>query len=392
MRPSILRNLFISFLLFGLAMGLIFPLYAEFFVDWKPGMKIWFAIGCVVAGLSIGVANYVVCKVVLLKRLARISEVAQAISRNDITHQCSMQSHDLIGTIVNSFNRMAENLRSMIGQIGQSTSQLEEQIYQINQLAEESSQAAYGQQSETEQMAQAMAELSDSVHHISEMAQQAADSVSQADGQAKEGSEIANEAIVSISSLGKATEQASQVVHELEQKSDSIGVVMDVIRGIAEQTNLLALNAAIEAARAGEQGRGFAVVADEVRTLATRTQKSTEEIEGIIQLLQQGARDAVEVMGAAQTKAGTTEERFQEAGRLLTEIATAIHRVTELSDGVAQAAVRQDQVVAGVNGHIETMRSISTQTSDMASQTADSSRSLSEQAGDLKGLVSQFKH
>lgn len=97
-------------------------------------------------------------------------------------------------------------------------------------------------------------------------------------------------------------------------------------------------------------------------------------------------------MGAAQTKAGTTEERFQEAGRLLTEIATAIHRVTELSDGVAQAAVRQDQVVAGVNGHIETMRSISTQTSDMASQTADSSRSLSEQAGDLKGLVSQFKH
>lgn len=120
MRPSILRNLFISFLLFGLAMGLIFPLYAEFFVDWKPGMKIWFAIGCVVAGLSIGVANYVVCKVVLLKRLARISEVAQAISRNDITHQCSMQSHDLIGTIVNSFNRMAENLRSMIGQIGQS--------------------------------------------------------------------------------------------------------------------------------------------------------------------------------------------------------------------------------------------------------------------------------
>lgn len=392
MRPSILRNLFISFLLFGLAMGLIFPLYAEFFVDWKPGMKIWFAIGCVVAGLSIGVANYVVCKVVLLKRLARISEVAQAISRNDITHQCSMQSHDLIGTIVNSFNRMAENLRSMIGQIGQSTSQLEEQIYQINQLAEESSQAASGQQSETEQMAQAMAELSDSVHHISEMAQQAADSVSQADGQAKEGSAIANEAIVSISSLGKATEQASQVVHDLEQKSDSIGVVMDVIRGIAEQTNLLALNAAIEAARAGEQGRGFAVVADEVRTLATRTQKSTEEIEGIIQLLQQGARDAVEVMGAAQTKAGTTEERFQEAGRLLTEIATAIHRVTELSDGVAQAAVRQDQVVAGVNGHIETMRSISTQTSDMASQTADSSRSLSEQAGDLKGLVSQFKH
>jgi methyl-accepting chemotaxis protein len=134
------------------------------------------------------------------------------------------------------------------------------------------------------------------------------------------------------------------------------------------------------------------VVADEVRTLATRTQKSTEEIEGIIQLLQQGARDAVEVMGAAQTKAGATEERFQEAGRLLSEIANAIHRVNELSDGVAQAAVRQDEVVAGVNGHIETMRSISTQTSDMASQTADSSRNLSEQAGDLKGLVSQFKH
>ncbi|PLX61116.1 HAMP domain-containing protein [Sedimenticola selenatireducens] len=170
MKPSILRTLFITYMGFGLIMGLLFPLYAQFFVEWKPGMQLWFNIGCIIAGLTIGIANYWVCKQVLLSRLQRISEVAQAISNNDISHQCTLVSHDLIGEIINSFNQMGANLRDMIGRIGSSTHALDENTQQLAGIAEQGREKAAQQQVESRQAVQAIDEISDSIHQVSEMA------------------------------------------------------------------------------------------------------------------------------------------------------------------------------------------------------------------------------
>jgi methyl-accepting chemotaxis protein len=392
MKPSILRTLFIAYIGFGLAMGLLFPLYARFFVEWKPGMQLWFNIGCIIAGLSIGIANYWVCKQVLLRRLKRISEVAQAISNNDISQHCTLVSHDLIGEIIDSFNQMSTNLRNMIGRIGASTHTLDENIQQLAEIAERESDKAARQQVESQQAVQAIDEISGSIHQASDMAIEVAGASGQADQFAREGALIATEAIGSISGLIGDMNKAGDVIGQLDEKSASIGMVMDVIRNIAEQTNLLALNAAIEAARAGEQGRGFAVVADEVRTLATRTQESTEEIEKIISQLQSGSRSAVTMMNNARSRAMQTEEHFERAAELLAEIAGAIASVTRISNGLSTATSSQNALIGTVKEHMGCIGETAQDTSQGALMVAESSNNLSHQARELRQMLEQFRH
>ncbi|WP_275096124.1 methyl-accepting chemotaxis protein [Sedimenticola hydrogenitrophicus] len=392
MKPSILRTLFIAYIGLGLSMGLLFPLYARFFVEWKPGMQLWFNIGCIIAGLSIGIANYWVCKQVLLRRLKRISEVAQAISNNDISQHCTLVSHDLIGEIIDSFNQMSTNLRNMIGRIGGSTHTLDENIQQLAEIADRESDKAARQQVESQQAVQAIDEISGSIHQVSDMAVEVAGASGQADQFAREGTLIATEAIGSISALITYMNKAGDVISQLDEKSASIGMVMDVIRNIAEQTNLLALNAAIEAARAGEQGRGFAVVADEVRTLATRTQESTEEIEKIIGHLQSGSRSAVDMMDNARSRAMQTEEHFERAAELLAEIAGAISSVTLISNGLSTATSSQTALIGTVKEHMGRIGETAQDTSQGALMVAESSNNLSHQARELRQMLEQFRH
>jgi methyl-accepting chemotaxis protein len=392
LKPSILRNLFLSYLAFGLGMGLVFPLYAQFFVDWKPGLKLWFAIGCIVAGLVIGLVNFMLCKMVLLRRLERISVVAEAISHNDISHRCQIESHDLVGSIVNSFNRMADNLSHMVGRISTSTNLLREGLEEMTRIADESREGAHRQRSESEDVAQAMTEISASVHQINDMATQAAGATRDANSRASEGALIATEAIGSISSLGASMNKTSVAIRNLEQKTENIGVVMEVIRNIAEQTNLLALNAAIEAARAGEQGRGFAVVADEVRTLATRTQQSTQEIEEIISQLQQGSQEAVVTMDQAKQQADDTEGRFEEAAEQLAAIAGAVSTIAQMNSQMAEAAASQDQVVEEITRLVHSISDVTSLTADGAQRTAEASASLQRNADELNEMISRFEY
>ena len=391
MKPSILRNLLIASVGFGLLMGASFPVFARFFVDWKEGMFTGFVVASLVAGIALGAVNYWLVNVILLQKLRRISEVANAISRNDVSHHCEMESHDLIGEIITSFNRMAENLRKMIGEISGATTQLASAAEEMSAVTDEASKGVQQQQAEIEHVATAMNEMSATVQEVAQNAASAAQSAQAADSDARAGALVSTEALAGIERLVSEVEKAADVIHRLEQESENIGMVLDVIRGIAEQTNLLALNAAIEAARAGEQGRGFAVVADEVRTLASRTQQSTQEIQEMIERLQAGAVDAVRVMGEAQNMATASSEQVKKAAGSLGEIAGAIATINDMNTQIASAAEEQSAVAADINANVASIRDLSDQTAAGAQQTASASEELARLSAQLQGLMAQFR-
>ena len=391
MKPSILRNLLIGCVSFGLIMGAVFPFFADLFVEWKDGMFGWFVASCLVAGVACGSAIYWLVHAVLLKRLKRISEIANAISQNDISHVCEMQSDDMIGDIVGAFNQMAANLRNMIGKISGATTQLAAAAEETSSITEETSRGVQAQQAEIDSIASAMNEMTATVQEVARKAADASSAADKADREAKSGALVATEAIGGIDSLVAEVNSASSVIRNLEQESENIGSVLDVIRGIAEQTNLLALNAAIEAARAGEQGRGFAVVADEVRTLASRTQQSTQEIQDMILRLQDGAVNAVKVMEAAQGKAQSSSDLVEKAAESLAMIAGSVSSINDMSAMIASAAEEQSSVAAEMQSNMNNIREVADRSADGAQQTAQASEELARLAAEQQALMAQFK-
>ncbi len=391
MKKSILRRLFLLFLAFGTASGLIFAGITHFFADWKAGMEHWFVLGCLVAGAAVALANYALLNVVLLRRLRELADVANAISGGDVHRRCTVESRDLIGDIVDSFNRMGENLREVIGQILNSTAQLASATEQMSVVIERSGEGLKRQQHETDQVATAINEMAATAQEVARNAAQAAQAAQQADTETRSGKLVATEAIGGIDALAGAVADAAGVIHKLESESANIGVVLDVIRGIAEQTNLLALNAAIEAARAGEQGRGFAVVADEVRTLASRTQKSTQEIQEMIERLQAGAGNAVQVMDQAGGMAKAGQEQVEKAAESLASIASAVATINDMNTQIASAAEEQSAVTEEIHRNVMAISQVSRETADGARQTATASQQLARLAAELQELVSHFK-
>lgn len=391
MKPSILRNLLIGCVAFGLVMGAVFPFFAGLFVEAKEGMFGWFVGSCVTAGVACGVAIYGLVHLVLLKRLKSISEIANAISRNDISHTCTMQSNDMIGEIIDAFNQMAANLRNMIGQISGATTQLAAAAEQTSTITEETSRGVQAQQAEIDSIASAMNQMTATVQEVARNAADASNAANKADREAKSGALVATEAIGGIDSLVTEVNSASKVIRNLEKESENIGSVLDVIRGIAEQTNLLALNAAIEAARAGEQGRGFAVVADEVRTLASRTQQSTQEIQDMILRLQDGAVNAVKVMEAAQGKAQDSSDLVEKAAESLAMIAGSVSAINDMSTMIASAAEEQSAVAAEMQSNMNNIRDVADRSADGAQQTAQASEELARLAAEQQALMAKFK-
>ena len=391
LKPSILRNLFLSFVGFGLLVAIIFPFYAEFFVDWKPGMYPWFVVGCVIAGLSIGLANFYLVRLILLRRLMRMSETVQAISEKDLTFECTIVSNDLIGTIANSFNNMTDSLRNIIQQIRSDADDLSNAATSM-QSAMQTTHADVGQQqTQIDQVATAVNELAASSQEVASYADNAATATEEADTQSSNGAVLIVEALGAVDTLAGDIKDASTAVISLEKESENIGSVLAVINGIAEQTNLLALNAAIEAARAGEQGRGFAVVADEVRTLATRTQQSTEEISSIITRLQGGARTAVQDMEKSNIHANNCVDMTEKAAEALAEISGSISTIKDMAHQIASAAAEQSSTVEVVNQSIVSINNIGHQTGDAVSQVTTISDDVSRKSSGLHTLVDAFK-
>ena len=388
---GILQKLFLSFVGFGLAVAIVFPFYAEFFVDWKPGLYSWFVIGCVVAGVSIGLLNFFLVRIILLNKLRRIAEVAQAISDRDITHECTIESNDVVGEIVTSFNSMAMTLRNVIQQINRDAEQLDGASSSMLDVMQSTSEEVQTQQAQIEQITTAMREMATTAHDVANHTAEAANAMNAADSQGDTAKVVIVEAMCAVDELAEKVQLANEAIARLEKESEHIGKVVEVINGIAEQTNLLALNAAIEAARAGEQGRGFAVVADEVRTLATRTQQSTQEISGIVELVQAGSKEAGEAMqdGGEQARKGV--DLTEKAVEAMAEIAASITTIKDMNIQIASAAEEQSAVVKEVNQNVLNISQLSEHSSESMAQVSRVSDQVSQKAAELNELVGEFK-
>jgi len=341
--------------------------------------------------IGLGCAFMIVNVVVKPLKLAvhAMNDIAEG--EGDLTRRLDTKGNDEIAQLGHAFNKFAIKVHDVVSEVMNSVSQLSSAATELSMVTNQTSEGVARQQMETEQVATAMNEMTSTVQEVANHAEQAAGAANDANSESQSGNKIVNEGIQSIGSLAEEIISASDVIGRLETDSENIGTVLDVIRGIAEQTNLLALNAAIEAARAGEQGRGFAVVADEVRTLASRTQESTQEIQSMIEKLQSGAHDAVEVMNASQSRATETVEHANEAGNALNSIAGSVERINDMNLQIASAAEEQSSVAEEINQNVVRIADIAQETSGSMQQIASSSEDLAQLSSRLDQLVGSFK-
>ena len=329
---------------------------------------------------------------VIIRRIVDMRHTMEAMTRDeDLSRSVNVQTVDEIGAMGNAFNQMIGKFRQSLGAVAGVTGQLGEVSGRVSQVAEKTLSAVNEQRSETDMVASAMNEMSATVQEVARNATQTAAASRSAEDESRNGVAVADEALKGIEALIREIEKAAGVIRQVESHSDNIGAVVGVIKGIAEQTNLLALNAAIEAARAGEAGRGFAVVADEVRTLASRTQKSTEEIQTMIERLQEGVDDAVEAMEGAQGKARSGAEQVSRATESLGRIANEVTQINDMNAQVATAAEEQSAVAEEINRNILSISRSADTTSHEASQSAQISDELVRLATELNRLVARFK-
>ena len=325
----------------------------------------------------------------LSETTAAMNDIAQG--EGDLTQRLVSKGKDEVAELALAFNRFAEKVQEMVVQVSGSTSQLASAAEQMSVITDETNQGVQEQQSQIEQVATAINEMAATAQEVANSAANAAGAAHNADDESNQGRVVVQETIDTIDSLASDIGQAVEVINRLDENSTNIGGVLDVIRGIAEQTNLLALNAAIEAARAGEQGRGFAVVADEVRTLAHRTQQSTQEIQSMIESLQSGARNAVEVMQKSNDRSQACVEKAASAGTSLTSITSSVNEINEMNLQIASAAEEQTSVAEEINRNVMQINTLVEGTASGARQTSASSVELTKLASQLQSLVGQFK-
>lgn len=314
-----------------------------------------------------------------------------ARGEGDLTRRLDTSGSDEVSQLSQAFNQFAEKIRQTVSQVAGVTVQLGTAAEQLAVITRETADGVHEQEQETTQVATAMNQMTATVQEVARNAADAATSASRALEETEQGKMVVNSTINSISGLAQEINSAAEVINELETQSENIGSVLDVIRGIAEQTNLLALNAAIEAARAGEQGRGFAVVADEVRTLASRTQQSTEEIQHMIEQLQGGSRQAVKVMHNSNEQVQSTVDQAGQAGQSLEDISQVVVAINDMNMQIANAAEEQGLVSEEVNRNVININDAVQKTSSGAAQTSEASDSLARLAADLQQLVQQFR-
>ncbi|MCL1058530.1 methyl-accepting chemotaxis protein [Shewanella gelidimarina] len=327
----------------------------------------------------------------LSRSLDKINHALNVLASGDLTHKLDDSGHDEFAKLSANCNKLVDSLRALIQGILDRSDQLAAAAEETSAITAQTTVGIQEQKSQVDQVATATTQLSSSALQVTASADEALSQIKAADDESQHMRLIADENKRTILALADEVSKAGVVINKVHADSASIGSILDVIRAIAEQTNLLALNAAIEAARAGEQGRGFAVVADEVRSLASRTQDSTQEIQQMIEVLQQGTQEAVAVMELGRSQAKSCVDKTEQANNALESISNAVHKAHDSGTHIAHAAQEQNLVSQQVSEKLEHIAAISEETSTGADQTAQSSHQVAQLAEELQASVKEFK-
>ncbi|RMP59142.1 hypothetical protein ALQ18_04766 [Pseudomonas marginalis pv. marginalis] len=323
--------------------------------------------------------------------IAQALEAAEAVAEGNLTRPIKVDGNDEAGRLLAAMAKMQDKLRDTLQRIAGSATQLASAAEELNAVTDESARGLTQQNNEIEQAATAVNQMTSAVEEVARNAVSTSQASREATTSAGDGRDLVQETVSAIERMSGEVQATATLISDLANESRDIGKVLDVIRGLADQTNLLALNAAIEAARAGEAGRGFAVVADEVRALAHRTQQSTSEIERMIGSIQSGTEHAVDSMRNSTERAESTLSIAKGAGLSLDTINTAIMEINERNLMIASAAEEQAQVAREVDRNLVNIRDLSVQSATGASQTSAASNELSRLAVDLNGMVGRFR-
>lgn len=341
--------------------------------------------------ITIGIVAAYLLSISISRPIQQAVEAANRIANGDLSVNIENRSRDEAGQLLDAIQNTANNLKGMITSISVSSAELVAASEELAAVTDKTSDGIVQQEKETESVATAMNEMTHTVREVANNVACTADAASQADKEAKSGSHIVGQAITAIASLSENVNQSSEKLAEVQSEVANITTILDVIREISDQTNLLALNAAIEAARAGEHGRGFAVVADEVRSLAARTQNSTMEIQGIIELLEESTQSTVEVMTQGKQQADICISQASDASTALNTITHAIVMINDMSNQIASASEQQSLVAEEINKNVFNVKEIAAENAVASNQTRSSSSEIANQAENLNKLVAQFQ-
>lgn len=329
----------------------------------------------------------------LLKPLSELTAAVRTLSagEGDLTQRINIARRDEIGELAEYVNAFLAQLQQMVGKAVNQSMTLSQSAEECRTHALQSSQLVDKQQNDVDQIATAIHEMSTTANEVASHAEDTATSAQQAEQSCQEGLSVVGDNRDAITQLAQQVERATNVIRELDENAQSINQIIATIQGVAEQTNLLALNAAIEAARAGEQGRGFAVVADEVRVLSQRTHDSTEEIRNMIETLQHTTQRAVDDMTQSNEMATSSVDRAEAASERLNQITTAIGRISEMAIQIASAAEEQRAVTDDINRNTQAVKDLSYEIHQQASATGDQGDSMAQAAQDMHQDLSKFK-